>query len=67
MKMLNETNLDELNNILHTMCLRNNLDEMENSVLKISLQHYVSSESNQTNHRDRHTDHSDCTCLIGGI
>lgn len=65
--MVNEIIVNEFDNLLNDVCLRTNIEGMEDCVLKIALQHYVQSDCNQANHRDRHTDHSDCTCLIGGI
>lgn len=65
--MVNEITANGFDNLLNDVCLRTNLDEMDDSVLKIALQHYCVSDMSQSSHRDRHSDHSDCTCLIGGI
>lgn len=65
--MVNETTANGFENLLRDVCLKTNVEGMNDSVLKIALQHYLRSEWSQASHKDRHTDHSDCLCVIGGL
>ena len=66
--MINETTTNGFDILLKDVCLKTNIEGMDDSVLKIALKHYLISDSIEAHHKDKHTDQkSTCTCLIGGL
>lgn len=66
-KMGKEITVDGFDDLLKDVSLKTKIDGMNDSVLKVALQHYLRNNWGQAGHRDKHTDHSECTCVLGGL
>jgi hypothetical protein len=60
--MINETTANGFDNLLQDVCLKTDIEGMDDSVLKIALKHYLRGDGiSHQNHKDR------CICFIGGL
>lgn len=61
-------NLTGLQDLAQSIFSKGDINRLDDSILKIALQHSMRPDCMQSaGHRDKHTDHSECVCFLGGL